>query len=65
MGSRGDAYDNAVAVEMSFATLKKEFFNRRSSLSRFDSRSQPWAPLHHAFYTASAATHPWVASRSE
>jgi transposase InsO family protein len=29
MGSRGDAYDNAVA-ESFFATLKKELVNRRS-----------------------------------
>ena len=35
MGSRGDAYDNAVA-ETFFATLKKELVNRRSWPSRLD-----------------------------
>ena len=38
MGSRGDAYDNAVA-ETFFATLKKELVNRRTWRSRLELRS--------------------------
>jgi putative transposase len=38
MGSRGDAYDNAVA-ETFFATLKKELVNRRTWPSRLELRS--------------------------
>jgi putative transposase len=38
MGSRGDAYDNAVA-ETFFATLKKELVNRRSWHSRLELQS--------------------------
>lgn len=38
MGSRGDAYDNAVA-ETFFATLKKELVNRRSWSSRLELQS--------------------------
>ena len=38
MGSRGDAYDNAVA-ETFFATLKKELVNRRSGPSRLELQS--------------------------
>jgi putative transposase len=38
MGSRGDAYDNAVA-ETFFATLKKELVNRRSWPSRLELQS--------------------------
>jgi putative transposase len=57
MGSRGDAYDNAVA-ETFFATLKKELVNRHSWPSRLELRSavfrvhrgllQPPAPPLHA-----------------
>jgi putative transposase len=57
MGSRGDAYDNAVA-ETFFATLKKELVNRRSWPSRLELQSavfeyieaflQPPAPPLHA-----------------
>jgi transposase InsO family protein len=50
MGSRGDAYDNAVA-ETFFATLKKELVNRRSWPSwSTDSkaRRQPTSNLHRA-----------------
>ncbi|MGZ6663101.1 MAG: IS3 family transposase, partial [Solirubrobacteraceae bacterium] len=48
MGSRGDAYDNAVA-ETFFATLKKELVNRRSWPSRLELQS---AVFHYieAFY---------------
>jgi putative transposase len=38
IGSRGDAYDNAVA-ETFFATLKKELVNRRSWPSRLELQS--------------------------
>ena len=38
MGSRGDAYDNAVA-ETFFATLKKELVNRRGWPSRLELQS--------------------------
>jgi transposase InsO family protein len=38
MGSRGDAYDNAVAKTF-FASLKKELVNRRSSPSRLELQS--------------------------
>ena len=38
MGSRGDAYDNAVA-ETFFATLKKQLVNRRTWRSRLELRS--------------------------
>ena len=38
MGSRGDAYDNAVA-ETFFATLKKELVHRRSWPSRLELQS--------------------------
>jgi transposase InsO family protein len=38
MGSRGDAYDNAVA-ETFFATLKKELVNRRPWPSRLELQS--------------------------
>ena len=38
MGSRGDAYDNAVA-ETFFATLKKELVNRRAWAFRLELRS--------------------------
>jgi transposase InsO family protein len=38
MGSRGDAYDNAVA-ETFFATLKKELVNRRTWPSRLELQS--------------------------
>ena len=38
MGSRGDAYDNAVA-ETFFATLKKELINRRTWPSRLELQS--------------------------
>ena len=38
MGSRADAYDNAVA-ETFFATLKKELVNRRSWPSRLELQS--------------------------
>jgi transposase InsO family protein len=38
MGSRGDAYDNAVA-ETFFATLKKELVNRRTWPNRVELQS--------------------------
>ena len=48
MGSRGDAYDNAVA-ETFFATLKKELVNRRSWPSRLELQSAVFEYLE-AFY---------------
>ena len=48
MGSRGDAYDNAVA-ETFFATLKKELVNRRSWPSRLELRSAVFEYIE-AFY---------------
>ncbi len=54
MGSRGDAYDNAVA-ETFFATLKKELVNRRSWPSRLDC-SQPCSSTSRRSTTASADT---------
>jgi putative transposase len=48
MGSRGDAYDNAVA-ETFFATLKKELVNRRSWPSRHELQSAVFEYIE-AFY---------------
>ena len=48
MGSRGDAYDNAVA-ETFFATLKKELVNRRSWRSRLELQSAVFEYIE-AFY---------------
>jgi putative transposase len=48
MGSRGDAYDNAVA-ESFFATLKKELVNRRSWPSRLELQSAVFEYIE-AFY---------------
>jgi putative transposase len=48
MGSRGDAYDNAVA-ETFFATLKKELVNRRTWPSRLELRSAVFEYIE-AFY---------------
>ena len=48
MGSRGDAYDNAVA-ETFFATLKKELVNRRTWPSRLELQSAVFEYLA-AFY---------------
>jgi putative transposase len=48
MGSRGDAYDNAVA-ERFFATLKKELVNRRSWPSRLELQSAVFEYIE-AFY---------------
>ena len=48
MGSRGDAYDNAVA-ETFFATLKKELVNRRSWPSRLELQSAAFEYIE-AFY---------------
>ena len=54
MGSRGDAYDNAVA-ETFFATLKKELVNRRSGRLASSSRP-PYSSTSRPSTTASAAT---------
>jgi putative transposase len=48
MGSRGDAYDNAVA-ETFFATLKKELVNRRTWPSRLELQSAAFEYIE-AFY---------------
>ena len=48
MGSRGDAYDNAVA-ETFFATLKKELVNRRTWRSRRELQSAVFEYIE-AFY---------------
>jgi transposase InsO family protein len=48
MGSRGDAYDNAVA-ETFFATLKKELVNRRTWPSRLELQSATFEYIE-AFY---------------
>jgi putative transposase len=48
MGSRGDAYDNAVA-ETFFATIKKELVNRRSWPSRLELQSAVFEYIE-AFY---------------
>jgi putative transposase len=48
MGSRGDAYDNAVA-ETFFATLKKELVNRRTWPSRLELQSATFQYIE-AFY---------------
>ena len=48
MGSRGDAYDNAVA-ETFFATLKKELVNRRSWPDRLELQSAVFEYIE-AFY---------------
>ena len=48
MGSRGDAYDNAVA-ETFFATLKKELVNRRTWPSRLELKSAVFEYIE-AFY---------------
>jgi putative transposase len=48
MGSRGDAYDNAVA-ETFFATLKKELVNRRAWPSRHELQSAVFEYIE-AFY---------------
>lgn len=48
MGSRGDAYDNAVA-ETFFATLKKELVNRRTWPSRLELQSSTFEYIE-AFY---------------
>ena len=48
MGSRGDAYDNAVA-ETFFATLKKELVHRRTSPSRLELQSAVFEYIE-AFY---------------
>jgi putative transposase len=48
MGSRGDAYDNAVA-ETFFATLKKELVNRRTWPSRLELQSAVFEYIE-AFY---------------
>jgi putative transposase len=48
MGSRGDAYDNAVA-ETFFATLKKELVNRHSWPSRLELQSAVFEYIE-AFY---------------
>jgi hypothetical protein len=48
MGSRGDAYDNAVA-ETFFAMLKKELVNRRSWPSRLELQSAVFEYIE-AFY---------------
>ena len=48
MGSRGDAYDNAVA-ETFFATLKKELVNRRTWPSRLELQSAMFEYIE-AFY---------------
>jgi putative transposase len=48
MGSRGDAYDNAVA-ETFFATLKKELVNRRAWPSQLELRSAAFEYIE-AFY---------------
>ena len=48
MGSRGDAYDNAVA-ETFFATLKKELVNRRSWPTRLELQSAVFEYIE-AFY---------------
>ena len=56
MGSRGDAYDCAVA-ETFFAILKKELVNRRSWPDRLELQSAVFEYIE-AFYTASAGTPP-------
>jgi transposase InsO family protein len=56
MGSRGDAYDNAVA-ETFFATLKKELVNRRLG-RRGSSCSPPCSSTSRRSTTVSAATPP-------
>ena len=56
MGSRGEAYDNAVA-ETFFATLKKELVNRRSWPSRLELQSAVFEYIE-ASTTASAGTPP-------
>ena len=56
MGSRGDAYDNAVA-ETFFATLKKELVNRRTWPSRLELQSAVFEYIERST-TASAATPP-------
>jgi putative transposase len=48
MGSRGDAYDNAVA-EAFFATLKKDLVNRRTWPSRHELQSAMFEYIE-AFY---------------
>jgi putative transposase len=48
MGSRGDAYDNAVA-ETFFATLKKELVNRQTRPSRLELQSPVFEYIE-AFY---------------
>jgi putative transposase len=48
MGSRGDAYDNAVAKTF-FATLKKELINRRPWPSRLELQSAVFEYIE-AFY---------------
>ena len=48
MGSRGDAYDNAVA-ETFFATLKKELVNRRTWPDRLELQSAMFEYIE-AFY---------------
>ena len=48
MGSKGDAYDNAVA-ESFFATLKKELVNRRSWPTRRELMSEAFEYIE-AFY---------------
>ena len=48
IGSRGDAYDNAIA-ETFFATLKKELVNRRSWPSRLEPQSAVFEYIE-AFY---------------
>ncbi len=57
MGSRGDAYDNAVA-ETFFATLKKELVNRRSWRSTGSSCNPPCSNTSRRSTTASAVTPP-------
>ena len=56
MGSRGDAYDHAVA-ETFFATLKKELVNRHSWPSRLELQSAVFEYIE-AFHNTSAATPP-------
>ena len=56
MGSRGDAYDNAVA-ETFFATLKKELVNRRTWPSRLELQSATFGTSRRST-TASAGTPP-------
>lgn len=54
MGSRGDAYDNAVAVSF-FATLKKELIRRHSSPTRRELIGEVFDYIE-AFYNPSAGT---------